>query len=490
MISTHLPALQVLLPLLSAPICILVRFPNLSWAFAFVISWITFFVSIFLYIDVQNLDSLSYSMGGWAPPWGIEYFVDGLNSLILLIISGMSALIVTYARNSLIKEIALEKHYLFWTCYLLCVAGLLGVTITGDAFNTFVFLEISSLSTYILIAMGSDKRALVASYRYLIMGTIGATFIVLGVGLLYALTGTLNLSDVAERIGDVTDSRSKLAALAFLLVGISLKLALFPLHAWLPNAYTYSPSVAATFLAATSTKVGIYLLIRFSFDVFGATSIFEDLGLSHLLMVLSVIAIIYGSIAAIFEDNLKKLFAFSSISQIGFITLGISLVSTSGLVAAIVHIANHAITKGAVFLLLGCIAFSHINPTLEKIKGLGKSMPFIAAGIVIAGLSLIGVPGTAGFISKWSLILAIVEKGFWLLAIVALAGSLLTIVYVWKLVEIMYFKKQTEITEPKEKTPITMTFISLFLVSLCLYFGLDPSLILDSANFAAQSLTK
>ena len=486
----HLPALQVLLPLLSAPICILLRFTNLSWAFALFISWATFFISIFLYLNVQNSQVLSYAMGGWSPPWGIEYYVDYLNSYILLIITGLSALIVTYSRNSLIKEIPKEKHYLFWTSYLLCVAGLLGVTITGDAFNTFVFLEISSLSTYILIAMGSDKRALLASYRYLIMGTIGATFIVLGVGLLYALTGTLNLLDIAERIGDVTDSRTKLAALAFLLVGISLKLALFPLHAWLPNAYTYSPSVASTFLAATSTKVGIYLLIRFSFDIFGAIKSFENLGISQLLMFLSIIAIIYGSVAAIFENNLKKLFAYSSISQIGFITLGISLVTTSGLIASVVHIANHAITKGAVFLLLGCIAMNNKNLSIDKIKGLGKNMPLIAGGIVISGLSLVGIPGTVGFISKWNLIFAILDKGYWWLAIITLCSSLITIIYIWKLIEIMYFKQADETNKPREKVPLIMVLCSLFLVFLCVYFGINPSLPLDGATSAAQFLTR
>ena len=488
--SIHLPALQVLLPLLSAPICILLRFSNPSWVFALLISWLTFFISIFLYLNVQNSQALSYAMGGWSPPWGIEYYVDFLNSYVLLIISGISALIVTYSKKSLEREIAKEKHYIFWTSYLLCVAGLLGVTITGDAFNTFVFLEISSLSTYVLIAMGSDRRALIASYRYLIMGTIGATFIVLGVGLLYALTGTLNLIDIAERIGDVSDSRTKLAALAFLLVGISLKLALFPLHAWLPNAYSYSPSVAATFLAATSTKVGIYLLIRFCFDIFNATESFENLGISHLLMFLSVVAIIYGSIAAIFENNLKKLFAYSSISQIGFITLGISLVSTTGLIASIVHIANHAITKGAVFLLLGCIVMDGQNLTIEKIKGLGKNMPLIAGGIVVSGLSLVGIPGTVGFISKWNLIFAMLDKGYWWLAIVTLFSSLITVIYVWKLVETMYFKKADEITQSIQKPPTTMVFCSLFLVFLCIYFGLNPSLPLDGAIKAAQSLAK
>ena len=353
-ILINAPALQVLLPLLTAPIFLLIRLPVLTWYVALLVSWLTFGVSLLIFIEIQNIEYISYSMGGWDPPWGIEYRVDRLNSFLLLIISTLSAFIVTYGGSSVAKEIPYEKHYLFWTSYLLCLAGLLGVTITGDAFNIFVFLEISSLATYILIAMGNDRKALIASYRYLILGTIGATFIVLGVGLLYSLTGSLNLFDISNRIGESTDSKTKLAALSFLLVGISLKSALFPLHAWLPNAYTFSPSVASTFLAATSTKVGIYLLIRFCFDIFAADETFSKIGANHILMFLSILAILYGSVAAIYETNLKKLFAYSSVSQIGFITLALSLISASGLAAGLIHMANHAITKGSVFLILGC----------------------------------------------------------------------------------------------------------------------------------------
>ena len=216
---------------------------------------------------------ISYHLGGWAPPWGIEYRVDLLNAFVLVLVSGGrrgdDAVRAPVASPS--KSTSDEQAW-FYCMYLLCLTGLLGIAVTGDAFNAFVFLEISSLSTYVLIALGTDRRALVAAYQYLIMGTIGATFYVIGIGLLYLVTGTPQHGrhGRAPRTGLAGEhSRPIVAALAFITVGIGLKLALFPLHVWLPNAYAYAPSWVTAFLSATATKVAIYLLLRFFFSVFG-----------------------------------------------------------------------------------------------------------------------------------------------------------------------------------------------------------------------------
>ena len=227
MLSSQLPALQVVIPLVAAPICVFFRNPRIAWLIALIASSLTFMVSIGLFLQVQQLGEISYEMGNWSPPWGIEYRVDNVNAYILLIVSSIGALVTAYAYPSLKREIDTSRHYLFWTSYLLCLTGLLGVTITGDAFNIFVFLELSSLSTYVLIALGKSRLALYAAFRYLILGTIGATFIVIGIGLLYLMTGTLNLYDLSSRLGDMNLAQPQLAALAFLTVGISLKLALF-----------------------------------------------------------------------------------------------------------------------------------------------------------------------------------------------------------------------------------------------------------------------
>jgi multicomponent Na+:H+ antiporter subunit D len=484
----HFPALQVALPLIAAPVCLLLRRPIAAWLLAVAVTWASAAIATTLLLQVLQSGTISYMLGSWAAPWGIEYRIDVVNAFLLVLVSGIGSVVVLYARASVDFEIPLDQRYLFWTAYLLCLAGLLGITVTGDAFNVFVFLEISSLATYILIALGRDRRALVASYQYLVMGTIGATFIVIGIGLLYLLTGTLNLADLSSRIGDVGQPRPQLAALAFLTVGISLKLALFPLHLWLPNAYAYAPSAATAFLSASATKVAVYLLLRFYFSVFGQSQVFAHLPLPEILLVLSLAATFIASTVAIFQQDAKRMFAYSSVAQIGYITLGASLVSVTGLTGGIVHLFNHAVAKGAIFLLLGCVALRMGQPTIERMAGLGKRMPWTAAGLTLGGLSLIGVPGTVGFVSKWYLVLGALERGWWWLAAAVLASSLLAVVYVWRVVEAFYFREPSARLAQATEAPASMLIPALLLAAACVFFGLDTSATVGPAARAAHSL--
>ena len=487
-LAPHLPALQVVVPLLSAPLAVLLRRPTPAFLVTTLASWIAFAVAIVLWLDTGRGPAISYAIGSWPPPWGIEYRVDRLSAFVLLLVSGMAALILPYSRASIAREIPRDQHYLFYAMFALCLTGLLGITITGDAFNVFVFLEISSLSTYVLIALGPDRRALLAAYRYLVMGTIGATFIVIGIGLLYLMTGTLNLADMANRLPEVRHTRPVLAALAFLTVGISLKLALFPLHQWLPNAYAYAPAAVSAFLAATATKVSIYLLIRFFYTVFGTTAVFQDLPVSEIIMGLSVAAMFAASAMAIFQDNLKRMFAYSSVGQVGYITLGISFDSVTGLTSAIVHLFNHAVTKGALFLLLGAVTAVCGTALLSRLAGLGRVMPLTSFGIVLGGLSLIGVPGSAGFVSKWYLILAAMEKGQWPLVAAIVGSSLLAIAYVWRFVEVAYFREPSTALAARREAPAALLVPAYVLVAATIYFGLATSVTVGSAAGAAALL--
>lgn len=495
-ISAQLPALQVVLPLISAPLAVLVRHGGFA-AFAVTAgAWAAFAVAIGLWIHVGEVGIVSYHIGNWPPPWGIEYRIDRLTSFVLLLVSGTAAIVLPWGRASIDREIPHDQHYLYYAMFGLCLAGLLGITITGDAFNIFVFLEISSLSTYVLIALGRDRRALAAAYRYLIMGSIGATFIVIGIGFLYLMTGTLNLADMAVRLRDVESSRPVLAAMAFLTVGISLKLALFPLHQWLPNAYTYAPSAVTAFLAATATKVSVYVLIRFYYSVFGESLVFEKLSLPQVMLGLSLLAMFAGGFIAIFQNNLKCLFAYSSVSQMGYITLGLSFGSVTGLTASIAHLFNHGIAKAAIFLMIGGLILgitksraAPVAPTFDCLAGVAKRMPLTSFGIVIAGLSLVGVPGTAGFVSKWYLILAALEQGqFWLVGAIVLS-SLLAVAYIWRFVEVAYFSVPPEGSTMKE-APLSLLLPACLLVIATIWFGLDTSFTIGSALDAAQQLLK
>lgn len=258
----NLPILQVILPLMAAPVCVLLRSGRASWALATAVAWVNCAISWALLQIVLRDGFLSYAVGDWPAPWGIELRIEPVNALVLLIVSGIAAVVITACPRSLDSEVPAGRHYLFHAAFLLCITGLLGMASAGDAFNVFVFLEISSLSSYSLIALGRHRRALTSSFRYLILGTLGGTSILFGVGLLYMSTGTLNLVDLGQRLQDVGPTRTVMVAMAAIVVGSTLKLALLPLGAWLPNAYTFAPSTVTAFLAATATKVAFYVLAR------------------------------------------------------------------------------------------------------------------------------------------------------------------------------------------------------------------------------------
>lgn len=489
MIAANLPALQIVLPLIAAPLCVFLRRGGLAWLLTLAVSWAALAVAVSLLTRVLEGGVIVYDLGGWKAPWGIEYRIDMANAFVLMIVSAISAVVVPFARQSVEAEIAPGRVYLFYTMYLLCFTGLLGIAITGDAFNLFVFLEISSLSSYVLISLGKDRRAITAAYQYLIMGTIGATFYLIGVGFLYMMTGTLNMADLAERIPAVADTRTVHAAFAFIVIGIGLKAAIFPLHLWLPNAYCHAPSAVTAFLAATATKVSIYVLIRMFFTVFGHEFAFEDIELTQAAAeLLAFGGMLVGSTVAIFQLNVKRLLAYSSVAQIGYMFLGISLASVTGLTASLVHLFNHALIKGGLFLAMGCVFLRLGSVHIRDMAGLAKQMPWTMAAFVAGGLSLIGVPLTTGFISKWVLVQAALEGDVWYAAVLIVFSSLLAIAYVWRVVEVAYFQPAPEGAPKVEEAPLTMLLPTWILLLANVYFGIDTSVTVGVAQQAAEAL--
>lgn len=488
MIAANLPALQVVVPLIAAPVCALLRRGGLAWLLTLAVTWVAFAIALALLARVLADGPISYELGGWAAPWGIEYRLDKLSAFVLLIVAGIGAAVLPCAYHSVRDEIPEDRHRLFYAAFLLAQTGLFGVVITGDTFNLYVFLEIASLASYILVGLGSHRRALAAAYQYLVLGTIGATFILLGVGLLYMMTGTLNMADLASRLDGLEDLRPVRAALAFLTVGIALKLALFPLHFWLPNAYTYAPSVVSAFLAGTSTKVGAYVLLRFLFTIFGEPFSFATMPVGEVLMPLALVAVFVGSLVAIFQNNVKRMLAYSTVAQIGYIALGISFASETGLIGGIVHVFNDALMKGALFLAMACVALKVGAVDLDAMRGLGRRMPLTMAAFVTAGLSLVGVPLTVGFVSKWYLVLAALERGLWPVAVLVLAASVLALVYVWRVVEVAYFRAAPEEAETGSEAPAALVVPTVALAALCLVFGIDTDLTVGVVRQAALTL--
>jgi len=484
----NLPALQIAVPLLSAPICVLLRRARLAWLMAMLVSFSSFISAIFILHRVLTQGTISYPIGGWLPPWGIELRIDLLNAFVLLIVTGICAVVVVASLRSLPFEVPPEKHSLFFAAYLLCMTGLAGMTVTGDAFNIFVFLEISSLSSYTLISQGTSRRALTSSIQYLMMGTIGGTFLLLGIGLIYMVTGTLNIADMAVQLAAVGPNRTVLVALACVCVGTSIKLAVFPLHIWLPNAYTYAPAVVTAFLAATATKVAYYVLVRFVFSIFGVAHAFNNLRLDAVLMPLAIIAMFAGSIVAIFQEDIKRMLAYSSVAQVGYMVLGLSLASVSGLTGGIVHLFNHALMKSGLFLVMACVLLRIGSTRLEDMRGIGRRMPLTMGAFVVGGLSMIGVPLTVGFVSKWYLVLGAIEQGLWPVAVLILLSSLLAVIYIWRVIEVAYFAEPAETSPAITEAPLSMLAPTWLLIGATIFFGVFTSLSAGVAGKIAHML--
>nr|QNO52326.1 NAD(P)H-quinone oxidoreductase subunit 2, chloroplastic [Methanosarcinales archaeon ANME-1 ERB6] len=445
------------------------------------ISLATIFVQLLLAFSILHhvvitREPIHYWLGGWAPPWGIEYVVDAFNAYVLVIVLFICLLTVIYAKRSIEKELP-RKIVSFYVIFQLLVTGLCGITVTGDVFNLYVFLEIASLAAYALIA-AAGGRSLKASYNYVIMGSIGACFYLLGAGFLYSVTGSLNMADLSYLLPPLYGNKVVQAAFVFFVVGISIKMALFPLHVWQPDAYTYAPSAVSVIIAAAMSKVSIYAFIRIFFSVFTTEFIHIYVPITDVLSWIAAIAIIVGSVIAIMQSNLKRMLAYSSVSQIGYIVLGVALFSTQwGLYGALIHILNHAITKGCLFMVAGAIIYRTGVRSIKDFEGLGKKMPYTCAAFTLAALSMIGVPPTVGFITKLCLVLASLEAVEYVYVAVILASTLLNLVYFWRVIDCMYFvRKEGEEEGEKEikrdEAPASMVLPTLILGSLCVIVGI------------------
>jgi len=490
-LADHLPILVVVVPMLLAPlVAILPSTGRGPWMLATATSLITFLIAIGITGQVLSQGTLLYELGNWPVPFGIGLVIGPFSALMLLVVTGASLAALLWGGHSMDAEVGRSHQALIYACWLLALTGLVGITVTGDAFNIFVFMEISSLASYVLVSAGPQRQALTASFKYLVTGTLGATFYLIGVGYLYMMTGTLNMADMASRLATLSDATPVLIASGFILLGLCLKAALFPMHAWMPNAYRYAPTIVTVFFAACSTKVALFVLIRFDFLILQPNLIDHALIFSAVLIPLCVAGFLVGSIVAVFERDLKRMLGYSSVAQIGYILLGASMVSGAGTIAAMVHMFNHALIKSALFMAVGCLVLRYGSSKLDDLAGAGKTMPLTMLGFVLAGLSLIGVPLTAGFVSKWMLIQAMLAEGGlgMLLIALILISSLMAVVYIWKVVEVAYFRPASPHGHPHHEAPRSMLVMLYLLVVANFWFGIDPSLALSLANLESASL--
>ncbi len=386
--------------------------------------------------EVLRSGVIRYSFGGWPPPQGIEFRVDALSAFVVAVVSAIALIVVVYSRLPVRRELP-EKEMPFYGVLLILLLGLTGIVLTGDLFNLYVFFEVSSLSGYALMAIGS-RKAVVSAYRYLIMGTMGASFYLLGVGYLYFLTGSLNMVDVAARVGELGANPAFVLSLVLMTAGVGLKMALFPMHLWLPDAYTYASSAATAIIAPVMTKVSAYVLIRMLFFVYGANLVSSSLPIADAITWLGLAGIVVGSVFAIAQKDAKRMLAHSSVAQVGFIAVGIGIGTPLALVAALLHVLNHAAMKCCLFLVTGNIAREIGSTRIDRISGMGANMPWTFFGFTVGALAMIGIPPTNGFFSKWYLVLGGIREERWTVVAIVIASGLLTSVYFFRLLVKIY----------------------------------------------------
>ncbi|AQL41753.1 cation:proton antiporter [Halorientalis sp. IM1011] len=438
---TDLLPFLVALPLVASVVVLFVGLvrSETGWPIAALAGLGQFGLAGYLGYRALTAGRISYVVGGFRAPYGIELVIDGLSAAVIVLIAAVSLGVLVYART------AGPRGNPFYATYLLLVGGLTGVVVTADVFNMYVFIEISGLTAYALVASGDSGRSAVAALKYLIVGTVGASLYLLGVGYAYIGTGTLNMADLSTKLADPAivghDSVLATTAFAFIAIGLFIKTAVFPLHTWQPEAYAGSPDSVSGFISALVSTTFAYALIRISLTVFTPDFFAAVDPARTLLIVGAIVSIVAGSALAVSQSEIKRMLAYSSVSQFGLVLAGLAALNGTALIGAIVHLVGHAIMKGGLFLAAGLIATATGAREVHEYEGLSERMPYAAGAFAVLAFAMVGVPPAVGFVGKWYIAVGAVEAQLWPLAAVILLSTLLTLAYFARLVERMYFRE-------------------------------------------------
>ncbi len=431
--------------------------------------------------------AVTHHMGGWAPPVGIALVSDGLAILLLIAVNVIGFLCLVYSLKYMQVYSGLPKYY---SLFMLMVAGMNGVVVSGDLFNLYVFLEIASIASYALVAFGVEADELEAGFKYLVLGSVASVMILFAVGTVYAVTGTLNMADAAReistRFGGPEMNPALLLAAALFLMGFSLKAALVPFHAWLPDAHPSAPAPISAMLSGVVIKsLGVYAICRVFFHVFGfMPGVTSSVILANIMIWFSVLSIVFGGLLAVGQWDLKRLLAYSSVGQIGYVMLGIGVgarvLATGGprslaglaILGGLFHLLNHAAFKSLLFLASGAIQQATGTRDMKQMGGLKERMPITAMTTNIAALSIAGVPPFAGFWSKLIIIFAAVKAGLLVVSFIAIAMAFVTLVYYVKLQREVLFGTVRGAVENAREVPALMYVPLIILAIFCVGFGL------------------
>jgi multicomponent Na+:H+ antiporter subunit D len=430
--SGHYPALIVVVLFIAAFAAPLLYRQGKMLAVYFIIAAhiMALAIAVLLLINVQQHGPVLYHMGGWPPPWGIEFKADSLRLYMVIVVLTVSLWIFFYAVRDLQHELKIDLIGWYYTLYTVLVGAMAGMALTNDLFNLFVLMEIAAIAACAIISIKEDRACLEASFKYLILSAMGTGCFLLGVAMLYMVTGYLNYSFLQAALPEALAlyPLNIYTAAALFIVAFGTKAALFPLHVWLPDAHASAPSPSSAMLSGLVIKIYAFVFMLILYEVF-PRYLLEQIPLADIVLWLAALGVIFGSIYAMLQSDLKKMLAYSSIGQIAYIFMGIGLDHNLALVGGLYHIMVHAFTKAMLFMVAGVIIYSTGVRQIKDLASIGRVLPLTMLAFTIGSASMIGLPGTGGLISKWYLALSALESGRPVFVLVILAGSLLNAIY-------------------------------------------------------------
>ncbi len=482
----HALPMLAILPILAALLCLVINSHTVKARVSVVISFIQLlFIALLITLILESGQNLRYSLGSWGAPLGIDLVVNGF-SLVLLSISACIVFFLSIYSSAYFDNS--DTAHRFWPLWWLLVCGLNVAFISADIFNIYVALEIIGLSAVALVALSKSHSALVAALRYALVGLLGSLMYLFGVALLYRSFGTLDLAQLAWQMSQVSQTNNMLLhypAFILISIGLMLKTAILPMHFWLPTAHASAPAPVSALLSALVVKASLYLLIRFWLDVFGPVS--NEIT-AFMLGIFGSCAILWGSIKAIQAQQLKLLVAYSTVAQLGYLFLFFPLVFISnsshqmtelGLMAVSYLIASHAFAKAAMFLVAGNIKTLYGHDQINRLYGLSQYSPVTLLTFAIAGISLIGIPPSGGFIAKWLLLKTAIETSQWWWTIVILSGGLLAAVYVGRILNIAFSQTDTHELTNIKNNPASIYYSALSLAIIAIGLGFSAEWLLN-----------
>jgi multicomponent Na+:H+ antiporter subunit D len=448
-------------------------------------------LSVLTLIYVQQTGTFLYKVGHFEAPWGNELKIGYLESMMSIMFTSIAAIITWASFYSADHEIKEKNIKLYYTLCGMLLASLLGILYSNDIFNCFVFIELSSIAACGIVVVKDKKENIKAGVKYLILSSLGSGLVLMGIAFLYSITGNLNINFIHQELVKVKDlyHNTLIISLGLFTVGLGVKSAMFPVHIWLPDAHTYAPSSSSALLSSLVLKAYILLYIKIIYRVFGI-EIVKSLPILEIVLFMGAAGMIFGSVLALLQKDLKRMIAYSSVAQIGYIFFGIGLGNILGLIAAIFHIISHALTKSALFLIAGNIIERIHSKEISKLKGIGIEMPITLGVFVVCALSMVGIPIFAGFNSKWNFALAIIDSNKVLFIAVLVASSLLNALYYLPIIINAYFGEENtkdKVYMSKEK-PMGALLPILILAVAIVYLGISSNGIIDLIAKSVSSL--